>query len=401
MLFLLICLGCSFSTYGQSRSQLEKKRKQLIEQIRTNNQLLTTTKSTKEATLSDLAILKQQISQRQELISVIQQEINLMDKEALELEASVTVLENDLARLKADYQQMMRHAYRYKNRHQRLMFLLSAESFNNASKRWQYLKHYDAKRKEQVNKIVETQHTITAQLDTINAQKTTKVTLLATTQNQKEQLQTEKKEKDRVLKELERQEAKLAATLTQQRKAKKDLTDKIDELIRIEMEKSRKSGRTPTTEKAEVVIQPMSDKEKKIAEGFVKNKKKLPMPVKGVITERFGRQPHPTIKGVYITNNGINIKTSSNAKARSIYAGTVSSVFFVPGNQKAVMIKHGDYYTVYSNLKKVDVEKGQQVNKGQVIGLVGRNKQNNQVELHFELWKNNNRQNPELWLKTR
>ena len=290
----------------------------------------------------------------------------------------------------------MRHAYRHRNANKRLLFVLSATNFNNAMRRWQYFVRYDQQRKNQIVLVGETQNNLNKKIAILSTKREEQKKLLEENETQQVELGGELKEVDKLLLELKEKEVEILADLETKNIAKAKLTDAIDKAIREDQAKTKAAARKQNTSSTPKKV---TAADKKNAKLFYKNKGKLPMPVKGVITGKYGMQQHPTLKKVKIKNNGVDIKTRSNSQVKVVFSGVVVNVFSIPGSQEAVMVKHGNYYTVYSNLKSVKVNKGQKIKKNAVIGVVGIDPKTKQSALHFEVWKGNQHQNPSKWLK--
>ena len=291
---------------------------------------------------------------------------------------------------------MARLAFRQKLTFGRILFLFSAHSINDAFRRLQYLRQYDRYRKRQAHLIQETQATLTVQFGELENQKREKENLLEAAQGQARTLETELGQKDQLLKSLQSDENRLLKELKQKRKAHEELNEAIEKIIREEIAKARKAERAAPESAAASAAASASA-------SFQQLQGLLAWPVaNGTITGQFGRQPHPSLSGVYISNNGIDIRTDLNASVQAIFRGEVVGVQYIPGySSYMAIIRHGDYYTVYSNLEDVAVQRGQQVNQGDRIGAVRTDPKTNAAEVHFEVWKGKNRMNPAEWLKPR
>jgi septal ring factor EnvC (AmiA/AmiB activator) len=290
---------------------------------------------------------------------------------------------------------MMRHAYRHRNANKRALFVLSANNFNDAMRRWRYFVRYDEQRKRQITLVGKTQESLNQKIVILQATKDSKQELLVENEQQNEERSKALENQEKLLDKLKEKEADIQADLTEKEAAKARLTDAIDRAIRADLRKAQATARKSNKGKP----RKLSASDKKISTAFRKAKRKLPMPVKGVITGKYGTQKHPTLKRITIKNNGIDIKTYKNSKVKAVFRGEVINVFAIPGAQNAVMIRHGNYYSVYSNLRQVTVSKGQKIKQGQVVGIVGVSAKTNQSELHLEIWKDSKHLNPSAWLK--
>ncbi|RMG83109.1 MAG: hypothetical protein D6714_10320 [Bacteroidetes bacterium] len=383
--------------FGQQRKALENERKRLMEEIRQTNSLLDETKKNKEATLQRYLTLQQQIKKRKALIRTIQREIAFSNANIQRSSEVVEALTDDVARLKEEYGQLLRSAYRQKLNQSDLLFLFSASSFNEAFRRWQYLKQYDAYRQKQARLILETQEMLSAKIAELEEKKRKNQEALESLEYQTALMEEEVLQKDQLLQHLKADETRLAADLDAKERAHEKLNTAIEKVIRAEMAErlrlERQNKAFPNTDRTRPSTTHLDN-------AFYNNKGKLPWPVKnGVITARFGRQPHPTIKNVEVTNNGIDIQTDKNATVRAVFQGEVVGIQFIPGYDYMIIIKHGNYYTVYSNVREVFVKKGENVKIRTPIGKVSTKVKTNTSEVHFEIWKEKTKLNPSDWIQ--
>ncbi len=382
---------------GQNRKALEEQRNQLIEEITQTSTLLATAKKNKEAALDRYFVLQRQIKKRQQLINTLKEELVLTDASILRVDEVITFLNNDIDRLKQEYSQMLRIAYRHRKSQSFLVFLFSARNFNDAYRRWQYIRQYDRYRKKQANVIIATQQSLIDKATLLVSRKEEKQKLLASSVKQQALLGEELKEKDSILNSLKKNEAELATALKKQQSEHQGLNDAIEKIIVGEMSRKRKEARTKealtkTTTEDKAAGKALANN---LVAKFKNNKGRLPWPVQeGIITKNFGTQAHPTLKGIKISNNGIDIETEKEATVFAIFDGEVVGVQFIPGYKTTVILQHGQYYSVYSNLEDTFVKRGEQISASQRIGKVGRDN----PELHFEIWREKQRLNPVHWV---
>jgi murein hydrolase activator len=379
----------------------------LLKEIQSTSQLLNRTSKDKIATLDRYMALQQQIAARQELIETLHAELEYAE-ESLERTSNVVFsLEDDMTRLEKEYGILARNAFRQKMNNSSLLFIFSAADFNQAFQRWQYLKQFNAYRKRQATLIVETQERLKEKMTILEERKQEKEHLLHSTEEQKTLLAEELNDKSSLLASLQKDESRLQKELTKQQDAHKALNDAIEEVIQKEVLAARKRERSreealknanSSTKITRPNPRPERTPETNVSSAnFVTNKGKLPWPVtNGVIVKRFGKQPHPTLKRVEITNNGIDIQTSPNAQVRAVFEGLVVGKQFIPGYDNMLIIKHGNYYTVYSNLKEVYVKKDDTVKTRQAIGIASQ--KGNISQVHFEVWQDKVRLNPASWI---
>lgn len=406
---LLLILLIAASAAAQQRKELEDRRRELIKNIRETTGMLNETRKDKEAAMDRMYVLQNQVHNREQLINTLHQEIDYTSDNINRSTEVVSALNTDIDRLKKEYSLMIRKAYRLRMNNSPLLYILSADNFSQAFRRWQYLRQYDRYRKKQALLIAETQQTLTAKIQVLEKRKSEKENLLATVEVQKKMMANEAKEKSQLVKSLKNNEKQLQKELKQQELQHQQLDEAIERVILAEIKASREKARSlgakpkpsgPTTAKTPPALE-VTDTPENIAlsNDFRKNRGSLPWPVaKGVVTRRFGRQPHPTLPKVEITNNGIDIRTDPNAEVKSIFNGKVSGIQFIPGFNNILIIQHGNYYSVYSNLDEVYVKKGDVIKTKQAIGKVGLNNMNGKPELHFEIWKEKEHLDPAIWV---
>lgn len=389
----MLCL-LVIPSFGQNRRELVEKRKRLMQEIQQTEDLLQETQESKAAALDRYFALQNQIRRRQQLINTLQEEISYANESIDRSREVMESLRQDVSRLKGEYTTMLRVAYRHRLSKSFLAFLFSAENINDAFRRWQYIRQYDRFRRRQAELILETQSMLTAKTEQLESRRNEKQQLLSSEQHQKEQLNRELANKDKVLKNLKSDESKLVAELETQRKAHEQLNSAIEGIIREEMARKRKASRSPDALTA-------SNTDNAVAAAgvnFQGTKGALPWPVaEGEISRDFGTQPHPTIKSIQITNNGIDIRTAPTSTVHAVYAGKVAGTQFIPGYQYMVIMQHGQYYTVYSNLEEIYVKRGDVLTAEQTLGRVNRQR----PEVHFEVWHEKERLNPVHWVAKR
>ena len=399
-----ILLVAASGADAQSRKSLEGKRKKLLQDIKIANQLLKTTTRNKETTLNRLYTLQSQINKREELVHLLTNELLFVDSNIVRTTNVVVALNEDIDALEKEYSEMARQAYRQKMNNSRLLFIFSSDGFNQAFRRWQYIKQYDRFRAKQTELILLIRATLSSKIELLESQKNEKETLLAEAEKQTALLVLEKKDKNKIISALKKDEKRIRKDITKKQRSHQNLNDAIEDVIRSEIALNRKQARNPKAQR-----KGSSKKQKnvnkrpeiiKLTNSFSSNRGRLPWPVKkGIITGHFGNQPHPTIKSIQITNNGIDIQTSPGAKAKAVYKGEVAGVQFIPGHHYMVMIKHGDYYTVYSNIETTSLKKGDWIKTNQPIGRLSIDDQSNTSKVHFEVWKNKERMNPVKWIR--
>ena len=419
---LVVGVNGQQGNYVNQRKALENQRKELVKKIQDTKKVLEETRKKQNKTLADLQVISRQIENREKVINTVADEIAMLEKQIVEQQVIISNLRDDITRLKQDYGKSLLGAYKQRNVYDKVMFIFAAQSFNQAIKRIQYLNQLGDFRKHQAELILHTQQQIIQELNEIIAAKQEKQGLIVLKESEKKELEVDKKEESAVLVKLQEREKELRRTLAENERAARKLNDAIADLIQKEIaaarkkeEESRKREGTTNPKTTAGVTKPktteaakpktasgdmyLTPEAQRLSNDFESNKNALPWPVeRGTLAEKFGTHAHPTLKGVMINNNGVDIQTQPGSPVRSVFKGTVKSIFSIPGMGKIVLISHGKYYTAYAKLASVNVKEGQSVDTRETIGNVLTN-DDDETEVHFEIWKVQEKQNPELWLK--
>ncbi len=381
---LIVLLLVASSGFAQTKKELEKKRAALDKQIKTTTALIEQARKEQRVTQEQLQLLESQIAAREQLINTMNGELRKVDQRIAEDVELVASLKQDMVKLKEEYARMLQFAYRNRSAYDRMSYLFAANSFQQAYRRSRYLAQIAEQRKRQATLIEETRSTIDARLAGLQEQREEKTKLMGEQQAERQRLNSDRNGQQSALTNLKKEEGRLRDTQKKQESQRKELDAAIRKAIEAELKPKPKPGAKPgAPAKLDLSMTPEA---KELNTDFEKNKGKLPWPVeKGVITSRFGKQPHPVLPGITIENNGIDITTEKNASVRALFRGEVSSVIVIPGAGKAVIVSHGAYRTVYSNLREVSVAKGQKVETKQNVGTVLTDE--NGSVAHVELWK--------------
>ncbi|MFY0651671.1 MAG: peptidoglycan DD-metalloendopeptidase family protein [Cyclobacteriaceae bacterium] len=391
---LAIFLCCAFtSSFAQkSKSRLEREKKENLKKIQEAQKILAETTTEKKATLGQLRALNRQIKVRTDLISSITQEISLLNEEISDKSLVVNALQEDLVKLKAEYAEMIYGAYKANRGFNKLTFIFSAETFNQLFLRLKYLEQYSEARKIQVQNIEEVSEALTQQKTDLETKKTEQDALLKSKIDENRNLLSLKSRQNKVFVQLGKREKELKAELAKRKEANKKLDKLIADIVKAEIEKST-DGKSST----KMALTPEAAK---LSSSFEGNKNKLPWPVEsGFVSGKFGKHPHPVLKNIMVENQGIDIQTEKESDVRSVFDGQISTVAFVPGMNTVVIVQHGDYFTLYARLKDIDpkIKKGYQIKARENIGQAFTDNDDN-TEVHFEVWKNFDKLNPERWL---
>lgn len=390
VLFLLFI--SSISVAQKSKSRLEKEKRENLLKIQEAEKILVETTSEKKATLGQLRALNRKIQVQAELISSISQEISLLDSEISDKSLVVNAMQNDLIRLKEEYAEMIYNAYKANHGFSKLTFIFSAQTFNQLFLRLKYLEQYSEARKVQVQNIEEVSEALSQEKTGLETKKAEQNDLLQSKITENRNLLSLKTRQNKVFTQLSKQEKELRAELAKRKEAIAKLDKLIADIVKSEIEKSN-AGKSST----KMTLTPETAK---LSSSFEENKNKLPWPVDhGFVSGKFGKHAHPVLKNIIVENQGVDIQTEKAANVRAVFDGKVSTVAFVPGMNTVVIVQHGDYFTLYAKLKNINtnIKKGYTVKAKELIGEVFTDNNDN-TEVHFEVWKNFDKLNPEKWL---
>ena len=394
LIFISLQLGFIYNGYGQkNKSQLEKEKAAVQNQIQETQQILAQTSNKKKATIGQLNAIKQQIEGQTKLIRSYSSEVKMLSGKIEQDVTVINVLQQDLDNLKKEYASMVYSMYKSSSGFSRLSFIFASSNLSQFYMRFKYLEQYSSARKHQVQLISEIKAEIENEKTTLEQAKNEKSSLLADQLKEKEKLDKMKAEQDKVFKNLKNEEEKLTADINTKKKEISSLENLISKLLKDEIKSSAASAEKLADVKIDL---------KNISTSFEKSKANLPWPVEsGFICEKFGTHPHPVLTRIKMPNDGINIQTKQNEQVRAVFNGTVKKIAIVPGEFKyVVIVQHGTYFTVYAKLKKVNVKMGQQITINDVIGEVNTDVDGTS-EVQFQVWKNTEKLDPELWLAKR
>lgn len=396
-ILLIFLIFCSLSVNAQSPKQkeLEAKRQQLQEEIEQINALLFTNRKKERSIISQVEDLNYKVSVRKNLIKVTNDQANLLTREINRNQKEISNLRSQLKVLKEDYAAMIVKSYKSRSDQSKVMFLLSSDNFKQAYKRLQYIKQYANYQQEQGEKI----KAKTEKLQGLNAsllkQKSEKDKLIEENRIAKNRLEDELKEHNALVASI-RKNLSVYSSQVKKKQQEADKIDKeIDRLIREAIAESNKKAGNSSTSKGYV----LTAEAKALAANFESNKGKLPWPVeRGVVKVRYGKQPSPIDNTVTINSNGVRIATEEGAKVRAVFDGEVTRIVVIRNANPAIIIRHGNYFTIYKNLSKIFVKQGDKVSTKQIIGEVFTNKNSGETILGFGVNKNSNTENPANWI---
>lgn len=421
--------------------QLEQQRNELKEQIAASETLLQSTKKDVKSQLADLALITGQIDERQKYLNTIESDVQTIQQEVDRLQVELSHLETELADKKAKYERSVKYMYRNKSIQEKLMFIFSAENLTQMYRRMRYVREYADFQRLQGIQVQRKQQQVTAKQRTLVASRKAKEELLAQGEVEKQKLQEQEQQRKTLVASLQKKQRSLQSELNKQRKSANKLNAQIDRLIEIEIEKARKreeerkaaearrlaeekrlaearaaearrkeAARTETSgsKEEDAVITSATPKmdaykvdsdDRTLVSSFEKNRGALPVPITGpyVIVGHYGQYDVPGLRNVRLDNKGIDIKGQAGANARAIFDGEVSAIFQYNGLTN-VLVRHGNYISVYCNLQSVQVQKGSKIHTRDIIGKIHTNAEGNTI-LHFQLRKETAKLNPEVWIR--
>ena len=395
LLILLMLFGSFFHAVGQKKSdQLKQKEKELVKKIKNTKNLIKLTRNSEQLSLAELGIIQHQIAYREELVSHYNYQIRKLDMQVQNTKKQILTIQNSISNLKQEYTQMMIHAYKNRNTDFKYLYIISAETFTEAFHRMKYIQHYKDYRQNQIEKIEKNQAVLEDKILYLEEKITAKKAISKIKKNEKSEYLKDKKQQQETFARLTADENKYKSILSAQQKKKQKIALAIRKAIEKEISATIKKTKNKFT---------LTPEANALSKNFISNKGKLPWPVeKGEITGKYGKHRHDIVSTATVDNNGIDITTEKQAKVRAVFNGKVTSVLIIPGAGKVVMVSHGQYRTVYSNLKDVYVKKGDQIKTKQVLGSLVNTDGKNISEAHFEIWKITSNglatENPSSWI---
>ena len=404
--FLIVVVVPLFC-FSQKKDQLKEQKKALEKEISYTSTLLKKTKENKKESMRYINYLDKKISSQERLIQISNIELNLIKKQILKLESKIESTEKQIDKkgkeiiaLKKEYGRMLYSLQKNKNDRNNLMFIMSSQTFNQAYKRVLYLREYSRLRKSQLVQIQKSQDSLSVkserllkQRNLITKKKDESLVLISNKKQNLDKILESKNEKNKVVANLQKSENIFLKKIKEQQKQSRLIEEQIKRIIEEEI----KAARAKLKEKNSKMS--LTPEARLLSDEFSANRGNMPWPLEqGLIIAYFGKKKHHVFGNVEIFNNGINIATNEDAIIRSVFKGRVSRIFFVKGKGKAVLINHGEYFTVYSGLKTVAVKLGDEVLTKEKIGTVLTDSGEGKTELHFEIWQGYEKLDPSLWL---
>jgi septal ring factor EnvC (AmiA/AmiB activator) len=409
-ILLLLISNTGWSQENQ-QEKLEQRKAEILREIREKEAQLQHVKSKEVSVKKQLEIQLEKIKLKEKLINTTEKQTKLLSNDMYLNQMTINRLKRELVVLKDDYAQMIVKSYKSRSEQSRAMFLLSSENFLQAYKRAQYMKQYASYRKNQGLEIQSKSEELLVHNETLEVQKTAKQKLIEENEKERLVLEKEKQIQQELAKAIKKDKKQLLAEIKKKQQETKNIDNQIAKLLRAAIAAANKKTATATaksnpktsaesTKATETSAKIVLTAEGKIeSNNFKANKGKLPWPVeKGFVSLPYGDQPHPIVKSLIVHNSGVEITTDQGANARAVFAGEVISVMVLSPVNKAVMIQHGDYFTVYQNLSSVSVSKGDKVSIKQAIGRIRTNGDTGKTVLKFTVSQNTVYNNPATWL---
>lgn len=398
-LIAIMAAGVVQAQQNKEKSKLENNKKELEEEITLTTKLLNETKKTRQKSVNQVVILNNQIKKREQLIGAISGQVDEIHGQISTNQSSVEKLKGELKKLREEYAAMVYMAFKNSSQVNRLMFIFASGDVNQAYLRIKYLQQFTAYRKIQIKRITSTENHINSKIKELESDKVEKLDLLKSKESEKNKLTVAKKEKSQTIAQLQQKEKELRKKLKEKESALQKLQRAIEKIIADQVKQSAETAKKTGAKPAAPNVMTLTPEEQQLSNSFTSNKGRLPWPAeKGVLTSTYGEHDHPVLKGIKTRNNGINIVTSAGGTARAVFSGTVTGIMSIPNLNNVVIVRHGDFLSVYSNLDQVYVKKGDKVKTKQNLGRIYTDTEESKTELHFEIWNGKKLQDPMSWL---
>lgn len=409
---IFICTTSLMWSQESQQEKLEARKAQIQKEIRENEKLLQSVKKKEKSAINVIVIQSNKIKLKEKLINTTEKQTKLLGNDMYVNQVKINKLKKELEILKADYAEMIVKSYKSRSEESRAMFLLSSENFLQAYKRAQYMKQYTNYRKMQGEEISSKSNQLLDYNGRLNVQKTAKQKLIVEKEKERSSLEKEKQEQERLVSTIKKDKNKIQSEIRKKQQESRSIDKQVNRIVReaiaaanrkAALERAKANPSAPVSKVAvsssKIELTPES---KLIADNFRANRGRLPYPVeKGFISLGYGDQPHPVFSTLTIHNSGVEITTEQGSNARAVFGGEVTSVIVLSPLNKAVMIQHGDFFTVYQNLSSVSVSKGDKVSIKQSLGRVRTNNETGKTIIKFLILQNTTYNNPQSWLSPR
>ena len=391
LLFISLSLGLKAQNYQERQKQLEAQKISIKKEIQQINNLINDSRKKSRGLADELEDIQLKISVRDRLIRINNSQVNNLSNIISNQNERIADLEVDLKKLKDEYSKIVYSSYKKRSSEMKLMFLFASDNINQAFRRFQYFKQYSKYRKEQANKIVSLQEEISNNIDSLDKRKIEKQNVVKENQSVRQTLNQDRIRQNNLYKNLLKDQKNYAVEIQEKEKQARLIDNEIQKLIRLAIAESNNNNNSSNFA--------LTPEGRLISSNFQSNKGRLPWPVReGVITRRFGTQPHPVVRTTTINSNGISIATSANSITYSVFEGEVLSVYGFSGGNPGVLIRHGKYISNYQNLSSIFVKKGDKVKANDEIGIVFTNESTGKTVLKFNIFNELKPENPTIWL---
>ncbi len=391
LLFISLSLGLKAQNYQERQKQLEAQKISIKKEIQQINNLINDSRQKSRGLEDELEGIQLKISVRDRLIRVNNSQVNNLNNIISNQNERIADLEVDLKKLKDEYSKIVYSSYKKRSSEMKLMFLFASDNINQAFRRFQYFKQYSKYRKEQAHKIVLLQEEISNNIDSLDKRKIEKQNVVKENQSVRQTLNQDRIRQNNLYNNLLKDQKNYAVEIQEKEKQARLIDNEIQKLIRLAIAESNNNNNSSNFA--------LTPEGRLISSNFQSNKGRLPWPVReGIITRRFGTQPHPVVRTTTINSNGISIATSVNSIAYSVFEGEVLSVYGFSGGNPGVLIRHGKYISNYQNLSSIFVKKGDKVMANDEIGIVFTNESTGKTVLKFNIFNELKPENPTIWL---
>ena len=391
LLFISLSLGLKAQNYQERQKQLEAQKISIKKEIQQINNLINDSRKKSRGLADELEDIQLKISVRDRLIRINNSQVNNLNNIISNQNERIADLKIDLKKLKDEYSKIVFSSYKKRSSEMKLMFLFASDNINQAFRRFQYFKQYSKYRKEQANKIVSLQEEISNNIDSLDKRKIEKQKVVKENQSVRQTLNQDRIQQNNLYNNLLKDQKNYAVEIQEKEKQARLIDNEIQKLIRLAIAESNNNNNSSNFA--------LTPEGRLISSNFQSNKGRLPWPVReGVITRRFGTQPHPVVRTTTINSNGISIATSANSIAYSVFEGEVLSVYGFSGGNPGVLIRHGKYISNYQNLSSIFVKKGDKVMANDEIGIVFTNESTGKTVLKFNIFNELKPENPTIWL---
>ena len=391
LLLIFLSLGLKAQNYQERQKQLEAQKISIKKEIQQINNLINNSRKKSRGLADELEDIQLKISVRDRLIRINNSQVNNLNNIISNQNERIADLEVDLKKLKDEYSKIVYSSYKKRSSEMKLMFLFASDNINQAFRRFQYFKQYSKYRKEQANKIVSLQEEISINIDSLDKRKIEKQNVVKENQSVRQTLNQDRIQQNNLYNNLLKDQKNYAVEIQEKEKQARLIDNEIQKLIRLAIAESNNNNNSSNFA--------LTPEGRLISSNFQSNKGRLPWPVReGVITRRFGTQPHPVVRTTTINSNGISIATSANSITYSVFEGEVLSVYGFSGGNPGVLIRHGKYISNYQNLSSIFVKKGDKVMANDEIGIVFTNESTGKTVLKFNIFNELKPENPTIWL---